>query len=230
MNYPVMESLIKVTIKNANEYKLQSLAVIANSLGQLDIKNQTIFTIIKNIILKEHLDGNTEGLLDKLKPIDCAQFMTAFCRVSMFDLELFEALEGVFVKKIDQTSAETLVTMFTSHAAWSQNLIEECLVQKKHPRRLYNYFRKYNEEFYEHLAVNLIRKSDDINLKGAFLVLAHGNMAHLKRRQNMRLMRQFAVKSVQALKDEKTHLGSQDTFELMCAKYYEYASKYCLNK
>lgn len=54
---------------------------------------------------------------------------------------------------------------------------------------MYNYFKKYNEEFFEHMAVNLQRNIGDINLKGVFLVLAHGNMAHLKRRSNARLMR-----------------------------------------
>jgi len=57
------------------------------------------------------------------------------------------------------------------------------------PRRVYNYFKKYNEIFYEHMIVNLIRNSNEINLKGVFLVLAHGNMAHLKRRSNIRYMR-----------------------------------------
>lgn len=79
--------------------------------------------------------------------------------------------------------------MFTSHAVWAQSVIEECLVKKKQPRRVYNTFKQYNEEFYEHMVVNLIRNIGDINLKGVLLVLAHGNMAHLKRRANMRLMR-----------------------------------------
>lgn len=34
----------------------------------------------------------------------------------------------------------------------------------------------------------LINRVEDINLKGVFLILAHGNMAHLKKRENMRLM------------------------------------------
>ena len=41
-------------------------------MATLDIKNTTVFTIIKNIILKEGLEGNPEALNDKLKPIDCA--------------------------------------------------------------------------------------------------------------------------------------------------------------
>jgi hypothetical protein len=61
-------------------------------------------------------------------------------------------------------------------------MVEICLIQKSQPRKVYKHFKNYNEEFYEHMAVNLIRNINEINLKGIFLVLAHGNMAHLKKR------------------------------------------------
>ena len=57
VNYECMESLIKVTIQNSETYKMQTLAVIANSLAELDIKNKTVFTIIKTTILRHHLKG-----------------------------------------------------------------------------------------------------------------------------------------------------------------------------
>lgn len=95
---------------------------------------------------------------------------------------------------------------------------------------MYNYFKKYNEELYEHLAVNLQRSIKEINLKGIFLVLAHGNMAHLKRRNNMRLMRGFAVKGIECLNNEKISINDEKTFDMVCAKYYEYSIRYCLNK
>ncbi len=59
-----------------------------------------------------------------LYPLDCAQLMTAFCRVQLFDFELMEHLERTFVRHIDLASGETLVTMFTSHAAWAAHMIE----------------------------------------------------------------------------------------------------------
>ena len=67
-----------------------------------------------------------------LSPLDCAQLMSAFCKVKLFDanLDLFELLERQFVKYIDQATGETLVTMYTSHAVWGQHMIEECLVNK----------------------------------------------------------------------------------------------------
>jgi hypothetical protein len=52
------------------------------------------------------------------------------------------------------------------------------------------------------MAEQLIMKIGDINLKGIFLVLAHGNMAHLKKRTNMRLMHSFSLKGIKNLKEE----------------------------
>lgn len=56
-------------------------------------------------------------------------------------MELFEVLESVFIKRIEEAEGETLVTMFTTHASWAQNMIEECLVKKIQPRRVYNTFK-----------------------------------------------------------------------------------------
>jgi ribosomal protein L25 (general stress protein Ctc) len=66
INYEAMESLIKVSIKHAQEYKLQSLAVITNSLAQLDIQNGTYFSIIKNILLKDYHEDKLDDLIEKL--------------------------------------------------------------------------------------------------------------------------------------------------------------------
>lgn len=80
------------------------------------------------------------------------------------------------------------------------------------------------------MVVNLQRNINEINLKGVFLVLAHGNMAHLKRRANVRLMRQFAVRGIDTLKEEKEAINDDSAFEMVCAKYYEYSVRYCLNQ
>ena len=117
--------------------------------------------------------------------------MTAFCRVKLFEqhFDLFELLERHFVKHIDNASGETLVTMFTSHASWEQHIIEPRLALRRQPRKAYNYLKRLNEEFYEHLGVNLIRNMSDINLKGVFLWLPHGSKAHLQPRANVSYMR-----------------------------------------
>jgi hypothetical protein len=68
-----------------------------------------------------------------LTPLDCAQIMTAFGKVKFYEnnLDLFELLERHFVKHIGLATGETLVTMYTSHAAWGQYMIDQCLIQKK---------------------------------------------------------------------------------------------------
>jgi hypothetical protein len=55
--------------------------------------------------------------------------------------------------------------------------------------------------------VNLQRNISEINLKGIFLVLAQGNVAHLKRRNNVRLLRQFAIRGIDTLKDERDSIN-----------------------
>lgn len=80
------------------------------------------------------------------------------------------------------------------------------------------------------MVVNLIRNINEINLKGIFLVLAHGNMAHLKKRSNVRYMRQFAIKGIDTLNEEKDSINDERTFNVLCVKYYEYSVRYCLNK
>ncbi len=59
--------------------------------------------------------------------------------------------------------------------------------------------------------------------------MAHGNVTHLKKRNNVRLLRQFAVKGIDTLADERGSINDDSTFEMVCAKYYEYAYRFCLN-
>ena len=61
-----------------------------------------MFQIIKSVLLKQFKDDDNDEVITTLKPIDSAMFMTAFCRVGIFDVELFEVLEGAFIKKIDE--------------------------------------------------------------------------------------------------------------------------------
>lgn len=57
------------------------------------------------------------------------------------------------------------------------------------------------------MILKLTNNIEEINLKGVFLVLAHGNMAHLKKRSNVRLMRLFAIKGVETLAREKDSIN-----------------------
>lgn len=119
--------------------------------------------------------------------------MAAYCRIGLFDVDLFYGLETSFIRKIEQADGQTLVTMFVAHANWAEYLVKQCLEEKSQKRRVYTYFKNYNEEFYEKLAINLVRSFNEINLKGIFMVLAHGNKAHLKKRSNIRLIYEFLI-------------------------------------
>lgn len=87
----------------------------------------TVFAIAKAHLLRlsntelEKVSDNNP--LQTLKPVDCAQFLTAFARLEIFDFEVFEALERNFFHNIDKAEGETLVTMFLAHSALSQDVI-----------------------------------------------------------------------------------------------------------
>lgn len=117
VQYEAIVSIMKLTIKNCEEWRLQSLAVIANSLSKLEIKNITVFNVLKGSLLRKANPESTDQDFLDLTTLDCAQFLTAFARVNIYDFELFEALERVFLKQIDQANGETLVTMYNAHAA-----------------------------------------------------------------------------------------------------------------
>eukprot|EP00347_Sterkiella_histriomuscorum_P015889 403355301 len=232
VQYEVIESVMKLTIRHISDWKLQSLAVIANSLSKLEIKNPTVFNILKQHLLnKANPESTDQDFLD-LSTLDCAQFLTAFARVELFDFELFEALERVFLQQIDQANGETLVTMYNAHASFAQDVVKQCLIDKKQVRRFWTLFKKYNEEFNEVMIQQLTVRVEDINIKGVFLVLAHGNMAHLKKRDNMRLMHQFSLKALESLQEELKRLPkqhSQDYQLRIVFNFYQYSLKYCLN-
>ena len=77
------------------------------------------------------------------------------------------------------------------------------------------------------MIVNLIRTANDINLKGTMLVLVNGSITGVKRRSNTRLMHQFSLKGIQALKRERNSLGKD--FENVAVKYYDIAKCFNLN-
>ncbi len=89
---------------------------------------------------------------------------------------------------------------------------------------MFKVFKKYHDAFYEHCAVNLIKRSDEINLKGTFLALIHGNVACLKKRSNMRIMHQFSLNGIEALSRERESVGK--TFNEVAVKYFDIASRY----
>jgi hypothetical protein len=61
VNYKILETIIKVVIKEAESYNVRTLADIAGSLAALDIKNTTVFEIIKVIVTKSFTIERKEG-------------------------------------------------------------------------------------------------------------------------------------------------------------------------
>jgi len=73
----------------------------------------------------------------------------------------------------------------------------------------------------------LIERCEEINLTGILLVLVNANIAGLKRYENTRKMKAFAIKGIMVLKRERESIGSG--FDQMAAKYFDLASRFCLN-
>jgi len=41
-----------------------------------------------------------------------------------------QVVEKIFLDNIEQAKGETLVTMFTAHASWALQMVDQCLVKK----------------------------------------------------------------------------------------------------
>ena len=169
LDYDCLEVLIKETIKRAEKFEMQTLAVILNSLAALDISNPTLLTICKHILLQKIdakatlADGEPLITVERptLKPIDCAMFMAAFSRAEIFDdPALQESLLACFIERVDEADGETVVTILNAHAEWCHHIIDTVLIKKKQPKRVYSYFIKYNDQVLAKVIPRLIEKSD----------------------------------------------------------------------
>lgn len=156
-------------------------------------------------------------------------FMTAYCRGGLFkEVELLESLQASFLAQLDQTNGQTLVTMLNAHSAWVTHIVDETLIKKSQKRKVYKAFKKYSDEVFEKLITRLLQDIDDVNVKGLMLVLVNGQVVHLRKRDNIRKLKEVGFKGVDALARERASLG--ETFDLVAAKYYEAVKKFCLNQ
>lgn len=73
---------------------------------------------------------------------------------------------------------------------------------------MFKVFKKYNAAFCQKIITCLTRNVQEMNLKGVLLTLVHGNVAHLKTRDNIRAMFIFAVHGVDILARERNSIGS----------------------
>jgi hypothetical protein len=97
------------------------LAIICNSLADLGVKNDTLFAEIAKVlyIRYEEMNSGFDSGSQIVKPIDCAQFLTAFSRNQFFDDDLFKMIGQMFERTIEREkngiNSETLVTMYCAH-------------------------------------------------------------------------------------------------------------------
>ena len=136
-----------------------------------------------------------------LEPIDCAQLMTAFCRSEIFDHETLYLLQHNFMLGKKQSS-ETLITMYCAHQTWVQHMKQECESEKNHKlQKQYSKFKNESLTFQKQM-LDALLSSEDLNIKGIFLILSQPDPGQVKKRENKRLIFQLALRGVDILKDQ----------------------------
>ena len=145
-----------------------------------------------------------------LTPVDCAMFMAAFSRAEFFDdVALQESLISCFIDRLHEADGPTTVTLLNAHAAWCHHMIDTVLIQKKQPKRVYRVFIRYSDLVLAKVLKNLIQEAENINVRGAILMLINGRLWSHKKRDNLRMMKDFAVRAIETLVRERNSLGDQ---------------------
>jgi hypothetical protein len=107
---------------------MQTLGVVCNSIADLGIKNEAFYEKVKKVVADQG---------SRLQALDCAQIMTAFCKIGLFDNELFYLLEKQFYNDLiseSKVSLQSVITMYCSHQSWSTYMVETCLEEDKKKR------------------------------------------------------------------------------------------------
>lgn len=67
-------------------------------------------------------------------------------------------------------------------------------------------FWRYNDQFYEKCAHALVKKVHEVDFGSLMATLLNGNVTHLKRHAQLRIMYNFMIKGVKILKIEQNKL------------------------
>ena len=73
---------------------------------------------------------------------------------------------------------------------------------------------------------NLVEHAENINARGAIMMLINARLWAHNRRDNLRMIKDFAVRAIESLVRERNSLGDQ--FEQYCVQYYDLSKTYCL--
>ena len=73
-----------------------------------------------------------------------------------------------------------------------------------------NYFKAYNEEFVSSIIIEILARVNssecELNLKAVLSVLFNGKYAHIKKRDNIRLMHKLSLAGAKVLAEEIANL------------------------
>lgn len=86
-------------------------------------------------------------------------------------------------------------------------MIETVLIKKGQPKRVYSVFIKYSDQVLVTVLRNLIEHADEINARGAIMMLINGKLWSHKKRDNLRMMKDFAINAIGCLERERASLG-----------------------
>ena len=68
---------------------------------------------------------------------------------------------------------------------------------------MYNVFIKYSDQVLVTVLRNLIEHADEINARGAIMMLINGKLWSHKKRDNLRMMKDFAINAIGCLERER---------------------------
>mmetsp|Transcript_3698 Transcript_3698/g.5574 ORF Transcript_3698/g.5574 Transcript_3698/m.5574 type:complete len:442 (-) Transcript_3698:16-1341(-) len=166
-------------------------------------------------------------------PRQVEQFMRAFSSFSVFDLDMLSTLEICLIEQIEMANGQQLASIFQSHVLWTFNVVVN--TSKSQKPRLRKYYKKYNEEFQENLLRAMLRCVDtEMNAKAILSVLVNMQIAHIKKRVNIKVALKLAMKGVSNLRTEMESIISVqgekrfEEFESLLVKYFELSTRLCL--
>lgn len=129
------------------------------------------------------------------------------------------------MKNMGEMDGIETAQFFNYHVKWAHYMLDECLVKKSKPMKVFHDFYRWHDKLYLKVAGHILTRVEELDLKNIILLLYNGNITNLKRHSNIRVMHQVMLKGVPMLIRDKDHCG--ENFEAISLRYYEIGLKYC---